>query len=85
MKILIKIAWRNLWRNRRRTILTASAVVLALFLALIMRSMQFGSYEQMIQAGVNQVGDLQVHDTGYWANQSIDRAFYYRKATGKTL
>ncbi len=85
MKTLIKIAWRNLWRNRRRTILTASAVVLALFLALIMRSMQFGSYEQWIQAGVNQVGDLQVHDTGYWANQSIDRAFYYRKATGEAL
>ncbi|GMT44774.1 MAG: ABC transporter substrate-binding protein [bacterium] len=85
MKTLIKIAWRNLWRNRRRTILTASAVVLALFLALIMRSMQFGSYEQWIQAGVNQVGDLQVHDTGYWANQSIDRAFFYRKSIGKTL
>ncbi len=85
MKTLIKIAWRNLWRNRRRTILTASAVVLALFLALIMRSMQFGSYEQMIQAGVNQVGDLQVHDTGYQANQSIDRAFFYRKNIGKTL
>ncbi len=85
MKTLIKIAWRNLWRNRRRTILTASTVVLALFLALIMRSMQFGSYEQMIRAGVNQVGDLQVHDTGYQANQSIDRAFFYRKSIGKTL
>ena len=85
MKTLIKIAWRNLWRNRRRTILTASAVVLALLLALIMRSMQLGSYEQMIRAGVNQTGDLQVHDTGYWANQSIDRAFFYRKKMGETL
>ncbi len=85
MKTLIKIAWRNLWRNRRRTILTASAVVLALLLALIMRSMQFGSYEQMIRAGVNQTGDLQVHDTGYWANQSIDRAFFYRKNLGEDL
>ncbi len=85
MKTLIKIAWRNLWRNRRRTILTASAVVLALLLALIMRSMQFGSYEQMIRAGVNQTGDLQVHDTGYWANQSIDRAFFYQKNLGKAL
>ena len=47
--------------------------------------MQFGSYEQWIQAGVNQVGDLPVHDTGYWANQSIDRAFFYRKSIGKTL
>ncbi len=85
MKTLVKIAWRNLWRNRRRTILTASAVVLALSLALFMRSMQFGSYEQMIRAGVNQTGDLQVHDTGYQANQSIDRAFFYDPQLGKKL
>ncbi len=85
MKTLLKIAWRNLWRNRRRTILTASAVVLALSLALFMRSMQFGSYEQMISAGVSQTGHLQVHDTGYQANQSIDRAFFSREKTGETL
>jgi ABC-type lipoprotein release transport system permease subunit len=85
MKTLLKIAWRNLWRNRRRTILTASAVVLALTLALFMRSMQFGSYEQMISAGVSQTGHLQVHDTGYQANQSIDRAFFDNEKTEKAL
>ena len=85
MKSLVKIAWRSLWRNRRRTILTAAAVVLALVLALFMRSMQFGSYDQMIQAGVNQVGYLQVHDTGYWENQSIDRAFFYNKNLGEAI
>ncbi|MBN2638023.1 MAG: ABC transporter permease [Bacteroidales bacterium] len=85
MNTLIKIAWRSLWRNRRRTILTASTVVFAMVLALFMRSMQFGSYNQMIQAGVNQVGDLQVHDTGYWANQSIDRAFFYNNELGDSL
>ncbi|MBN2614390.1 MAG: ABC transporter permease [Bacteroidales bacterium] len=85
MNTLLKIAWRSLWRNRRRTILTASAVVFAMVLALFMRSMQFGSYDQMIQAGVNQVGDLQVHDTGYWANQSIDRAFFYKQELGDSL
>lgn len=85
MNTLLKIAWRSLWRNRRRTILTASAVVFAMVLALFMRSMQFGSYNLMIKAGVNQVGDLQIHDTGYWANQSIDRAFFYKKQVGDSL
>ncbi len=85
MKTLLKIAWRNLWRNRRRTILAAAAVILALSLALFMRSMQFGWYEQMINAGVSQSGHLQVHDTGYQDNQSIDRAFFYRKKTGEAL
>ena len=76
MKTLIKIAWRNLWRNRRRTILTVASVVLALILALFMRSMQLGSYEQMIKAGVNQVGNLQLHSKGYWEEQSIDHSFF---------
>lgn len=76
MKILFIMAWRNLWRNKRRTFITATSVVLALVLALFMRSMQFGSYETMIKAGVNEVGNMQVHDTGYWDNKTIDRAFF---------
>lgn len=76
MKTLIKIAWRSLWRNRRRTFLTAAAVIIAIVLALFTRSMQFGSYDQMIKAGVNQTGYLQIHDTGYQANQTIERSFF---------
>ncbi len=76
MKILIIMAWRNLWRNKRRTMITATSVVLALILALFMRSMQYGSYETMINAGVNEVGNMQVHDTGYWENKTIDHAFF---------
>ena len=85
MKTLIKIAWRNLWRNRRRTILTAASVVLAIVLALFMRSMQFGSYEQMIQAGVNQVGYLEIHSRGFWKDQSIDKAFFDDNKINRTL
>lgn len=77
MKTLLKIAWRSLWRNRRRTILTAASVFMALVLALFVRSMQLGSYGQMISAGVNQTGYLQVHDTGYQENQTIERSFFY--------
>ena len=85
MKTLIKIAWRNLWRNRRRTILTAASVVLAIVLALFMRSMQFGTYEQMIQAGVNQVGYVQIHTKGFWKDQSIEKAFFDNDKIKRTL
>ncbi len=76
MKTLLKIAWRSLWRNRRRTLLTGLSVFIALVLSLFTRSMQLGSYAQMISAGVNQTGYMQVHDTGYQENQTIDRAFF---------
>lgn len=77
--MLLAIAWRNIWRNSRRTIIAATSVFMALVLALLMLSMKYGSLEQMVSAGVNQVGDLQVHSTGYFENKSIDHAFFDQK------
>jgi len=85
MKILFIMAWRNLWRNKRRTVITSASVVLSLVLALFMRSMQFGSYETMIKAGVNDVGNMQVHDTGFWENRTIDHAFFNDSALIETI
>ena len=74
--MLLAIAWRNLWRNRRRTLIAASAVFMAMSLALLMLSMKYGSLEQMVSVGINQVGNLQIHDSGYWQNKSIEHAFF---------
>lgn len=76
MKEYIKIAWRNLWRNKRRTLLTIASVLFALFLALIMRSMQLGSYASMVESAVkSSTGYIQVHEKGYWDDKSIDNTF----------
>jgi len=76
MKDYIKIAWRNLWRNKRRTLLTIASVLFALFLALIVRSMQLGSYSSMVESAVKtSTGYIQVHEKGYWADKSIDNTF----------
>mgnify|MGYP000856643470 CR=1 FL=1 len=76
MFTLTKIAWRNLWRNKRRTFITIASVFLALFLALLMRSMQFGSYEMMKRDAVrNSTGYIQIHAPGYWEDKTIDNTF----------
>jgi len=76
MKDYFKIAWRNLWRNKRRTLLTITSVLFALFLALIVRSMQLGSYASMVESAVKtSTGYIQVHEKGYWADKSIDNTF----------
>lgn len=80
METLFIIAWRSLWRNKRRTLITTASVFLAVFLALFMRSMQIGSYEIMIDSAVNEVGHLQVHDSGYWDSKSINDSFIYSKS-----
>ena len=48
MNTNFKLAWRNLWRNRRRTLIVVSSVIFSVLLASWMRSMQEGSYESMI-------------------------------------
>jgi ABC-type lipoprotein release transport system permease subunit len=37
---LIVMAWRNLWRNRRRTLLTLSSIVFGVFLAVLFTALQ---------------------------------------------
>lgn len=73
MREYIKLAWRNIWRNKRRTLITAASIFFAIFFALIMRALQLGSYSNMIDNAVSLYsGHLQVHAQGYWDNKSIN-------------
>ena len=64
--IEMKMAWRNVWRNPRRSVLTACAICFACVLLIFMLSFQFGSYETMINASVKiHTGHLQVQAAGY--------------------
>lgn len=75
MPLYLKLAWRNLWRNRRRTLISIASVLFAVLFSLIMRSMQHGSYDYMIQSSVGvYVGYIQVHGEGYWKNRSLDES-----------
>ncbi len=76
MKTDIKLAWRNLWRNRRRTIIAISSIVFSVLLASWMRSMQEGSYDSMIENSVKfYSGYLQVQDTAFWDERTLDNSF----------
>ncbi len=60
------MAWRNIWRNPRRSILTMTAIAFATLLLVFMLSFQFGSYDTMINSAVKiHTGHLQVQAGGY--------------------
>jgi ABC-type lipoprotein release transport system permease subunit len=74
---LFKIAWRNIWRNKKRTFITVSSVFFALLLALIMRGLQIGTYGHMVKNSVEYYGGyVQIHKEGYQNNQILDNAFF---------
>ncbi len=66
MTVDVKMAWRNIWRNPRRSILTMTAIAFATLLLVFMLSFQFGSYDTMINSAVKiHTGHLQVQAGGY--------------------
>jgi len=72
LSIDAKMAWRNIWRNPRRTILTISAIAFASLLLVFMLSFQFGSYETMINTSVKiQTGHLQIQARNYQDKKNI--------------
>ena len=75
MSTYIKLAWRNLWRNKKRTLIAAASVFFAVILALLMRSMQTGYYDYSIDASVRMyTGYIQVHGKNYWEKKSLDES-----------
>lgn len=74
--MLLKMAWRNIWRNKRRTFITMASVFFAVILAVLMRSANTGIYEHMVHNVVSfSSGYIQIHKKGYWNEQSIDNSF----------
>ena len=73
--MILKIAWRNIWRNNKRTLISTLSISGALFLVILMRSMQLGFYDSIINTVVQSYsGYIQVHANGYWEKQSVNNS-----------
>jgi ABC-type lipoprotein release transport system permease subunit len=76
MGIFFNLAWRNVWRNKRRSLISIASVLLAVVVALLMRSMQIGSYDHMIKNIASfHTGYLQIQAPEYFDKQSVNYSF----------
>ena len=66
MSITLRMAWRNLWRHKRRTWLTVGAMIFSNLILVFAISLQFGSYQMMIDNTLQAyTGHLQIQHEGY--------------------
>ncbi len=71
MKVL-RMAWRNLWRNGRRTLVTVGAMTLALWAMVLYTSLMQGMLGSMESTLLDvELGEIQIHADGYLERPSI--------------
>lgn len=71
--MLLKLAWRNLWRNKLRTSIVLGAMIFGLTSVSVMIGFMNGMVENMTSNAINwQTSHLQVHQTGYQADPEIN-------------
>jgi ABC-type lipoprotein release transport system permease subunit len=82
----LTIAWRNIWRNKKRTLITITSVSFAVVMAVFTRSFQEGSYAKMIENAVGQFsGYVQVHQKDYWNDKTLDNGIVLNDSLINTI
>ncbi len=72
LRFLARLAWRNLWRNRRRTLLTLSAMVLSVAFLILMLSAWEGMMDDTLTSVTRTYyGHLQIARKGYFTHPVV--------------
>ena len=73
---LLKLAWKNIWRNRSRTTITMAAIFFAVILSVATSSLREGIFNNLVKNIVSfYTGYVQVHKQGYQDEQILDNSF----------
>lgn len=74
--MLLTLAWRNIWRNRNRSLITMASIASAVLLAVVTAALQKGVFDNLIHNLVSlYTGHIQIHKKGYWDEQILDNSF----------
>jgi ABC-type lipoprotein release transport system permease subunit len=73
MDIICKTAWRNIFRNTRRTIITATAISIGIAGLIVTDAFMKGMMDNLIRNGTTSfIGDAQIHSRAYKNNPETE-------------
>ncbi len=71
----LQLAWRNIWRNKRRTAIILTAVVIGVWSMILLGSLMRGIAVGMIKNGISTLtGHIQIHHKGYRNDPAIENS-----------
>ena len=72
LAVLLRMGWRNLWRNYRRTLIMLAAITTGVWAMIFMSAIMRGMVDDMVQTAVgNLPGHIQIHHPEYLDDPSI--------------
>ncbi|MES0327305.1 MAG: ABC transporter permease [Gammaproteobacteria bacterium] len=73
--IIFTLAWRNLWRNHRRTLIMLAAITVGVWAMIFMTALMRGMVDDMLLNGIrNLPGEVQIHHPEYRDDPSINNS-----------
>ncbi len=73
MWIFIKLAWRNIFRNKRRTVIAGTAIGIGLASLIFVDALVIGMEQNMVKsATASFLGEGQIHRKGYRQTQEVE-------------
>jgi ABC-type lipoprotein release transport system permease subunit len=63
LTIILRLAWRNLWRNYRRTLIMLAAIAVGVWAMIFMTALMRGMVDNMVEDGISAIpGHVQIHN-----------------------
>jgi len=75
LKAMFTLAWRNLWRNYRRTLIMLAAITVGVWAMIFMTALMRGMVDDMLLNGIRSLpGEVQIHHPQYRDDPTINNS-----------
>ena len=84
--MLLALAWKNIWRNKKRSLIIIIAITFGLWGGLLAGAIMMGWGESMVNTAIDRnLAHIQIHKTGYSSSREVSTSAVVRAANPEEL